>query len=79
MKPPSPGPSSEMPRAHASTDILDLGSLQQSKTFVGYIYGGIRAYPYQFPYLKTAQPHNSGTVPSKPSDLILKVYVRPST
>ena len=71
--------SPELPRAHAGTDILELDSLHQTKTFVGYIYGGIRAYPYQFPYLKSAPPHNSGAVPSKPNDQIVKVYVRPSS
>ncbi len=72
-------PSAELPRARANTDILELDSMPQTETFVGYVYGGIRAFPYQFPYLKSAQPHNSGAVPSKPSELILKVYVRPSS
>jgi hypothetical protein len=56
-------------------EILDMDSLRGKRTFVGYIYGGIRAYPFQFPYNKTAPPYNSGTVPTKPSDLILKVYL----
>jgi hypothetical protein len=68
-------PLREAARASAETDILDLGPLTGKRTFVGYIYGGIRAYPFQFPYNKTAAPYTSGTVPTKPSDLILKVYV----
>ena len=70
-------PADEVPRARPDTDILAFDSLQKKKTFVGYIYGGIRAYPYQFPYLKTSPPYNSGAVPSKASDVILKVYVVP--
>jgi hypothetical protein len=31
---------------------------------VGYIYGGIHAFPYQFPYNKGAVPYNSGAVPT---------------
>jgi hypothetical protein len=68
---PAPG----LTRAYPNTDILALDSMKDSRTFVGYIYGGIRAYPYEFPYLKTAPAHSSGAVPSKTSDMILKVYV----
>jgi hypothetical protein len=67
-------PAPDLPRAHGA-DILDLDSLKEPRTFVGHVYGGIRAYPYEFPYLKTALPHSSGAVPSKASDMILKVYV----
>ena len=68
-------PAPEITRAYRDTDILALDSFKDSKTFVGYIYGGIRAYPYEFPYGKTAPPHSAGAVPSKASDMILKVYV----
>jgi hypothetical protein len=68
-------PVADLPRAYRNTDILALDSIKEQKTFVGYIYGGIRAYPYQFPYTRTAPPYNSGGVPSKPSDMILKVYL----
>jgi hypothetical protein len=67
--------SPEIARAYPGTDILDLGSLTGTRTFVGYIFGGIRAFPHRFPYTKTAPLYNSGTAPTKPSDLILKVYV----
>jgi hypothetical protein len=33
----------------AGTDILAFDSMQATRTFVGYLYGGIRAYPYRFP------------------------------
>jgi Protein of unknown function (DUF4019) len=72
-------PVSQLARGYQDTDILEFDSLKGRRTFVGYIYGGIRAYPYEFPYLKTAPPHNSGAVPSKPSDMILKVYVQPAS
>jgi hypothetical protein len=68
-------PAPSLPRAVDRTDIIELDSLQR-RTMVGYIYGGIRAFPYRFPYDKSATPYNSGAVPSKPSDLILKVYVQ---
>ena len=67
-------PTPELARARPVTDIFAFDALPEARTFVGYIYGGIRAYPYRFPYLKTAPPYNSGGVPSKTSDLILKVY-----
>jgi hypothetical protein len=68
-------PAPELRRALPDTDILELDALPKKRTLAGYIYGGIRAYPYRFPYLKTAPAYNSGAVPTKPSDAILKVYV----
>jgi len=68
-------PAESVPRAEADGDVLDLTQLRGKRTLVGYIYGGIRAYPFRFPYDKSAQPYNSGTVPTKPSDMVLKVYL----
>jgi hypothetical protein len=68
-------PLPDVARARMGTSILDLDALPRGKTLVGYIYGGIRAYPYQFPYNKGAAPYNSGAAPSKPSDMILEVFV----
>jgi len=65
----------EMASAQLEAGILDLEALRGTRTLVGYIYGGIRAFPYQFPYNKTATPYSAGTVPTRPSELILKVYV----
>ncbi len=69
---PRPG----LKRARPGTDILAFDAFRETRTFVGYVFGGIRAYPYQFPYLNTAPRYNSGAVPSKPNDLILKIYVQ---
>ncbi|MBC7927164.1 MAG: hypothetical protein H7039_16060, partial [Bryobacteraceae bacterium] len=68
-------PAPELPRAEAGTDILDLKVMAGKRIFAGYLYGGIRASPYRFPYTRTSQPYNSGTVPTKASDLVLKVFL----
>ena len=67
--------------AHASgdADIIDLTALPGKKTLVGYLYGGIRAFPFHFPYTEAAVPYSAGAVPTKPSDLILKVYLEVSS
>jgi hypothetical protein len=70
-------PAPDVAHANPSANILDFEKLPRTKTLVGYIYGGVRAYPYRFPYSKTSTPYNAGTVPTKPSDLILRVYVQP--
>ena len=72
-------PADGVARVDGANEIVDLSSLQGTRTFVGYLYGGIRAFPFRFPYNKTSEPYNSGTVPTKPSDLILKVYVQAKT
>ena len=70
-------PDPAIPRATPGTDILDWNALQQKSTPIGYLFGGIRAYPYQFPYNKSGGAYNSGAVPTKQNDLILKVYLNP--
>jgi hypothetical protein len=67
-------PQPEIVRAAQGTEILDVAAIQ-GKTLVGYIYGGIKASPYQFPYTKTARPYTSGSAPTVVSNSILKVYV----
>lgn len=67
-------PRPDLANAAPGADILDLSKLQ-SRTFVGYIYGGIKASPYQFPYTKTSRPYTSGSAPTVVSNSILKVYV----
>ena len=64
------------PGIQRQNSILDLDALRGTKTFVGYIFGGIQAFPYSFPYLKTSKPYNAGSVPTRPSGQILKVYVQ---
>jgi hypothetical protein len=56
--------------------VLFLDALRGTRTLVGYIFGGIQAFPYSFPYLKTSRPYNAGAVPTRPSEQILKVYVQ---
>jgi hypothetical protein len=69
-------PAPEILRAAPDSSTLDFAPLRGSRTFVGYLYGGIRASPYRFPYNKSAEPYNAGAVPSKSSELILRVYVQ---
>jgi hypothetical protein len=69
-------PQPNLARAIPGTDILDLRALPAGKTLVGYLYGGIQAFPLRFPYTRTAESYNSGAVPSRPSESILKVYVQ---
>jgi len=57
------------------TRIFDLSQFRGKRVLVGYLYGGIRASPKQFPYTDEAPYYTSGNVPTKPSDVILKVYV----
>ena len=56
--------------------VFLLNALRGTRTLVGYIFGGIQAFPYSFPYLKTSRPYNAGAVPTRPSEQILKVYVQ---
>lgn len=68
-------PVDELPRASQGTAIIDFDALRGKRTLVGYLYGGIQAFPYSFPYFKGGAPYNAGAVPSKPSPAVLKVYV----
>ena len=69
-------PAPDVSRAQPGVNIIDFARLPRTKTLVGYIYGGIRAFPYRFPYNKDSTPYNAGTIPTQPSDLILRVYVQ---
>lgn len=62
-------------RASGAAAVLDFDALRGKRTLVGYVYGGIQAFPYSFPYSKSGTPYNSGAVPSKASSAVLKVYV----
>ena len=64
------------PGVRREGSILDLDALRGTRTLVGYIFGGIQAFPYSFPYLKSSKPYNAGSVPTRPSEQILKVYVQ---
>ena len=50
-------------------------ALRGKRTLIGYIFGGIRAYPKEFPYRDDAKNYRSGNVPTKASDMIVPVYV----
>jgi hypothetical protein len=56
-------------------DILDLRQFHGKRVLAGYLFGGIRAFPKEFPYSEGARDYTSGTVPARANDLILKVYV----
>jgi hypothetical protein len=68
---PAPG----LKRIREDANIFDLRQFRGKRILAGYLYGGIRALPKQFPYTDEAQEYTSGNVPTKPSDMILKVYV----
>ncbi len=68
-------PAPELKRFRDDAPIFDLRPLRGKRVFVGYLYGGIRAYPREFPYLETSRAYNSGNVPTKTSDLIVPVYL----
>jgi hypothetical protein len=62
-------------KVREDADIFDLRQFRGKRILAGYLFGGIRAFPKQFPYTDEAPEYTSGTVPAKASDLILKVYV----
>jgi hypothetical protein len=68
-------PAAGLKRIREDAPIFDLRQFRGKRVLVGYLFGGIRAYPKEFPYTEEARDYNSGTVPTKPNDLILKVYV----
>jgi len=62
-------------RIREDADVFDLSALRGKRTLIGYIFGGIRAYPKEFPYRDDAKNYRSGNVPTKASDMIVPVYV----
>jgi hypothetical protein len=72
-------PDPQLTRVAGQPDILEATAIVKGKTAVGYIYGGIRASPFRFPYSRSSAPYNSGAVPTKPNDIVLRVYVEPRT
>ena len=68
-------PAAGLKRIREDAPIFDLRQFRGKRVLVGYLFGGIRAYPKEFPYTEEARDYTSGTVPTKPNDLILKVYV----
>ncbi len=68
---PAPG----LQKLREDADIIDVRPLRGKRTLVGYIYGGIRAFPREFPYHDDSPLYSAGNVPTRTSDLILAVYV----
>jgi hypothetical protein len=68
-------PVAGLKRIREDADVYDLNALRGKRTLIGYIYGGIRAFPREFPYLESSPSYSAGNVPTKPNDMILAVYV----
>jgi hypothetical protein len=56
-------------------DIFDVRQFRGKRVLAGYLFGGIRAFPKEFPYTDEARDYTSGAVPARANDMILKVYV----
>jgi len=68
-------PAAALKKIREDADILDLRQFRGKRVLAGYIFGGIRAFPKEFPYTEESREYSSGNIPAKPSDMILKVYV----
>ena len=68
-------PAAGLKRIRADVDIFDIGPLRGKRVLMGYLYGGIRAFPREFPYRDDSPLYSSGNVPTKTSDMIIAVYV----
>ncbi|MBL8209976.1 MAG: hypothetical protein JNK87_04660 [Bryobacterales bacterium] len=68
-------PSPELRRVRPDAEIYDLRPLRGKRVLAGYLFGGIRAFPKQFPYHADSPDYQSGNVPTRASELILAVYL----
>jgi hypothetical protein len=68
---PTPG----LQKIREDANVFDLRALRGRRILVGYLYGGIRAFPREFPYLEDSPAYSSGNVPTKTSDMIIAVYL----
>jgi hypothetical protein len=68
-------PAEGLKKIREDANIFDIRQFRGQRVLAGYLYGGIRAFPRQFPYTDDAAEYTSGNVPTKPSDMVLKVYV----
>jgi hypothetical protein len=68
-------PAAGLRRIREDAPIFDLHALRGKRTLLGYLYGGIRATPRQFPYLEDSPAYRSGNVPTVTNDLIIAVYL----
>ncbi len=68
-------PAAGLKKIREDADIFDLRQFRGKRVLAGYLFGGIRAFPKEFPYTDEAPEYTSGNVPARASDMILKVYV----
>jgi len=68
---PAPG----MERIRPEAEVFDLRPLRGKRVLAGYIYGGIRAFPKEFPYRDDSRPYHSGNIPTRSSEMIVAVYI----
>jgi hypothetical protein len=68
-------PSGELQRIREDADVFDLKPLRGKRILAGYLYGGIRAFPREFPYLDESPLYHPGNVPTKANDMIIAVYI----
>jgi hypothetical protein len=68
-------PAAGLKRIREDAPIFDLRQFRGKRVLAGYLFGGIRAFPKEFPYTEEARDYTSGNVPTRPNDMILKVYV----
>ena len=68
-------PASGLPRLRADAGVFDLRPLRGKRVLAGYIYGGIRAFPREFPYRDDSRLYHSGNVPTRSSEMIVAVYI----
>ena len=62
-------------RIRPDAEVFDIRPLRGKRVLVGYLYGGIRAFPREFPYRDDSPLYSAGNVPTKTSDVIVAVYV----
>jgi len=68
-------PAAGLERIRADADVFDLRPLRGKRVLAGYIYGGIRAFPREFPYRDDSPFYRSGNVPTRSSEMIVAVYI----
>jgi hypothetical protein len=69
-------PASGLKKIRDDAGIFNLAQFRQKRVLAGYLFGGIRAFPKQFPYTDNAPEYTSGNVPTKVSDMVLRVYIQ---
>jgi hypothetical protein len=68
-------PVAGLKKIRENAPIFDLRQFRGKRVLAGYLFGGIRAFPKEFPYTEDARDYTSGNIPTRPNDMILKVYV----